>query len=677
MANRHFPHPSAPFEPADAVSTCLRVSIALTCLGAALISLRYEGPVFTWLFIGGGWPEEDALRVEHGAAWAFLGSIPLLFLRNGRPALVFLAVWTGLRAAAQSWDEVWHPELVPLDLAARALAPLGLLAICGNRRTLGTAILRVAVAATFLGHGLEALYGKPEFVDLLLAAGRKLLGLSIPESGARETLRAIGSLDLLVAASLLLPVRWRGIAAWAAFWGLLTAAARIVHLGWQNTPEALVRAVHAGAPLALFFAWRPVESGRSLMEPKAPRRMAASPAAFVAFLLAFAPLALGQQGKGTARIPAGTTPAHGRVVWTERPDTQATVSWSTGQGGSSHRVYYDVQPRRGQLASYAWQAEAAKNGRFTGGAPELYYHHAPLSGLKAGTTYHFVMVSDAAVSPEYHFVTAPSDDAPFRLIVGGDSRSDAAARRKMNALLAQALEKDKGILALCHGGDFMRTGTSLPDWAEWMGDHELTTAAGRMLPVLPVRGNHEKSGVQFDEVWNWPGGGLGKNYSATTIGSDLLLVTLNSNISTEGDQAKFLEKTLRENAKVRWQLAQYHRPAYPAVKSPGGGKEAWVPIFEKYNLDLACESDGHTIKRTVPIRNDKYDPTGVVYIGEGGLGVGQRTPDNDLWYLQPPGMCGKGHHYFLLSVEKEALRTKILLMDGSVFDESEIKPRRR
>ena len=654
----------------DPAAACLRVSVAMLCLGSALTSLRYEGPVFTWLFMGLGWSESAALRVEHGAALLLFASIPLVFWRRGAPALIFVSAWMAARAATQAWDEVWHPELVPFDLAARTLAPVGLLLLATQARA-GFALLRIAIAATFLGHGLEALYGKPEFVDLLLAAGRKLGGVAIPEAGAREALRAIGTLDLLVAAALLVPLRLRAVAAWAAFWGLLTAAARIVHLGWANTPEALVRVVHAGVPLALFLAWRPKpEPRRTLMETPIPRRLALSRAGLVLLLLAFSPIALGQEG--------ANKPIHGRVLWTERPDTQATVSWSTAQAGSGHRVYYDVQPRRGQLAAYAWKADAQKNGRFTGKGPELHYHHATIAGLRGSTTYHFVMAGEGGVSSEFHFVTAPSEDAPFRLLVGGDSRSNAEARRKMNGILAQALEKDPTILALWHGGDFMKTGTSLTEWAEWMGDHELTaTASGRMLPVLPVRGNHEKSGVQFDEVWNWPGGGLGKNYSATKLGPQALLVTLNTNVSTEGNQAAFLERTLQENAKVRWQLAGYHRPAYPAVKSPSAGKEAWVPIFEKHDLDLVCESDGHNIKRTVPIRNDQHDPTGVVYIGEGGLGVSQRTPDDDLWYLQPPGKCGKGHHYFLLTFEKEALRTKVVLMDGTVFDEYEMKPRRR
>jgi hypothetical protein len=672
--------------PPRAADTCLRIAVALFCLGAALPALRYEGPVFTYLFMYQGWSEAAAAGVEHAGAWLLLACLPLLLFRRAWPALLLISAWTAVRAAAQAYDEVWHPELIPAGQASRLLAPVAL-ALLASRATAGRVraaggVLRLAVAATFAGHGLEALYGRPEFVDFIITAGRKLGGVSVPEAAAREMLGAIGVVDLAVAAALALPCRLAPVALWAAFWGLVTAGARIVHLGWWNAPEALVRGVNSAVPLALFFAWRWAERRPRTEElrPAGPPlrvRPAFARAALLALLLTAGLGTLLAQDPSSRKVQ-GTAPFHARVIWSASPESQATVSWSTARAGTAHRVHYDLQPRRGLPAAYAFKTDAQKNGRFSGGSPELYYHHAVLTGLQPSTTYYFILASDGALSREYHFVTAPAEDLPFRLLAGGDSRSDARARRTMNGLLAKALSEDRSILALCHGGDFIRTGTSLAEWAEWLGDHELTvTPSGRMLPVLPTRGNHERTGVQFDEVWNWPGGGLGKNYYATRIGPQALMVTLNTNISTAGDQAAFLEKTLRENAKLRWQLAQYHRPAYPAVKTPSSGKEAWVPIFEKYNVDLVCEADGHNIKRTVPIRNDKHDPTGVVYIGEGGLGVSQRTPDDDLWYLQPPGKCGKGHHYYVLSFDKDALKTKTVLMNGAVFDEYELKPRKR
>ena len=40
----------------------------------------------------------------------------------------------------------------------------------------------------------------------------------------------------------------------------------------------------------------------------------------------------------------GTRPAQWRVVWTEQPATRATVSWSTAEAGSEHRVRYGPLP---------------------------------------------------------------------------------------------------------------------------------------------------------------------------------------------------------------------------------------------------------------------------------------------------------------------------------------------
>ena len=98
-------------------------------------------------------------------------------------------------------------------------------------------------------------------------------------------------------------------------------------------------------------------------------------------------------------------------------------------------------------------------------------------------------------------------------------------------------------------------------------------------------------------------------------------------------------------------------------------------MFDKYNVDLACESDGHCIKRTIPRRGDKADPTGVVYIGEGGLGGGQRPTKADLWDLQG-GVVGSQHHVMRLDFTNEELRIRAILLGGEVFDDHSLKVRK-
>jgi hypothetical protein len=364
----------------------------------------------------------------------------------------------------------------------------------------------------------------------------------------------------------------------------------------------------------------------------------------------------------------GTKPAQWRVVWTSDPATNATVSWSTADAGDKHVLHIESVDGKEK------RAVQAESGRYAGGDPELYYHHARLSELKPGTRYNVVMDSDGERSPPMYFVTAPSDDVPFSLLFGGDSRSGAKARREMNAMIAEMAAKNPQLLALVHGGDYVASGARLSQWSEWLSDHELTTGSdGRLLPIVPARGNHD-SGPPFNDVFGFPKDD--KNYYAVNLSPQVRLITLNSNISAGGDQAQWLDHELAESrGKNRWVLAQYHRPAYPAVKSPGSALQHWVPLFEKHNVDLVCEADGHVLKRTVPIRDGKHDPTGVVYVGEGGLGVGQRTPRSGLWYLEPPGMAAKGHHIQMLNFGPDKLLYEVVLLGGKVADRYEFSPR--
>ena len=83
-----------------------------------------------------------------------------------------------------------------------------------------------------------------------------------------------------------------------------------------------------------------------------------------------------------------------------------------------------------------------------------------------------------------------------------------------------------------------------------------------------------------------------------------LRLVLDTNVSIGGDQRTWLEQRLQEAQAGRWIIPHYHEPAYPAVKTPSAAREFWVPLFEQYGADLACESDGHILKRTVPLRAD-------------------------------------------------------------------------
>ncbi len=389
-------------------------------------------------------------------------------------------------------------------------------------------------------------------------------------------------------------------------------------------------------------------------------------AKLLAFLLVFA--ATAEQSHADATLE-GTNPVQWRLVWTTDPATSAMLSWNTVTPGKLHQVHL-----RQAESDEKTLVEAKRNGRYSAKSPTLFFHHARLTDLQPATKYFVVMESDGQRSPEMFFVTAPADDVPISLLFGADSRSGHEARRQMNTMLGQMLAESQTadrapILALAHGGDYIGDGRHLDQWSRWMSDHELTVSpAGQLLPIIPARGNHD-GGPLYNEIFAFPPEDA--NYYALDLGPQLRLVTLNTETSVSGDQRQWLETELAASRPgKRWLLAQYHRPAFPAVKMPWMNLMHWVPLFEKFDVDLVCEGDGHNIKRTVPIRDFKPDPTGIVYIGEGGLGVGQRTPKNHRWYLSSPqAKTGEGHHVQLLTLDREQLSCRVVLLGGKVFDE--------
>ena len=288
----------------------LRVAVAIMCWGLAakvlFITYSAETEIFEALYIvqlGHGtlfenaWTEEQAKAVDHNGAWYyFLAGLAIVIL----PAIV-----AGLRKAppthkfgemATRWGLYWQtPLLVAISLwtlliawgdatlsggfmadwavvahFARILTPIGLifwLAAAmqpselspGFKRKAfiltGETILRVGIAVTFFMHGLEAFFHNPHFIDLILLTDMNHFHLGLKQAAAEDVLTIIGIVDIVIAVAIVCG-RYRSIALWMAFWGILTAFSRVTALGWGKYPEILLRAAHAGAPLALFVYWQ-------------------------------------------------------------------------------------------------------------------------------------------------------------------------------------------------------------------------------------------------------------------------------------------------------------------------------------------------------------------------------------------------------------------------------------
>lgn len=655
----------SPRSPSRFAALALALVVLLQAAGLVLSAAREGTSLGTLMFVELGWSETLSLALERaGTLMAVVGCLLAVLVRRPTSRLVAASVASAwcLALALGEWKVAGAPyaEVSLPAHATRIAAPL-LLALWSRPAAMRW-VLRLSIALTFAVHGMEALGLHPRFIDYLLAADARIFGLGLEQAGAEVLLRLIGAHDLALAALVLTGRDFRRVLGWTALWGAITALSRVVQGGEGALHQTLIRTANAGLPLVLLLLSQRKSMNSPTLRMDGRLARAALPLALLVLL--------GMPFLACAQALSGPNPGHLRVVWTEDPAHRATVSWTTSAAGSTHEVYLDTVSRGGTLGAYARKVTANKVS--VGGAST---HHAVITELQPSTPYYFVVVSDGKASPERHFLTAPVDDRAFRLVSGGDSRTGIAERRKMNQLMAKLVEQDPGIIAFVHGGDYNAAANDWEEWDGWFADHALTfTSTGRVLPIIPTRGNHEGDGSMYNAVFNTPGT-AGGNYFVTKLGANVTLLTMDTTTSIGGNQTKWLEQQLQAAQAGRWIVPNYHHPAFPAVKTASGARQFWVPLFEKYNVDVALESDGHVLKRTLPIRGEKHDPTGVVYVGEGGLGVPQRTPSSQ-WYLKAPGMAKAAHHVQVLSFSPEKLVYEAKGMTGTIEDTYTFKPRR-
>lgn len=383
-------------------------------------------------------------------------------------------------------------------------------------------------------------------------------------------------------------------------------------------------------------------------------------------------------------LEAASAMEHLRLIWTEKPQTEAMIIWDSQKMTKGDRVWV-WEASEAKVDSAEKQETQKKEFSSTGTKAyskqetEYFFRHVPINGLKASTTYHLQAECDGDKSEVYTFMTAPEDERTFKLLYVGDSRTRAHVAKAISAQMAEMAHNDPEILAVIHGGDFANK-PILSDWKPWLDAWDQTTHAKtkRLLPLIPVVGNHERIGQSklYGEAYGYPGG-LGRYLYSCRLTPQFRIAVLNSEIPSTGEQETFLKSTLEQyqSEQVKWRLAAFHRPVYPAIKKPSVIKRL-VPLFEEFNLDLVLESDGHCVKRTLPIRGEKHDPSGVVYLGEGGYGAPQRKV-KDRWFLKEPGFATAADHLMSLRVSAESIDYLAIDTKGKVIDKKTFLPKPR
>lgn len=351
-----------------------------------------------------------------------------------------------------------------------------------------------------------------------------------------------------------------------------------------------------------------------------------------------------------------------RAMWRTDPSTSMVIGWQQFSGTDARILY---QPDDGGVER--WIVHYPDRCTEIRDMPTCF---ARLTGLRPDTRYRFVVRDNEGDSRVLYFHTAPANsDTPVTLLCGGDSRNNRSMRQRMNLLAARMQP-----LAILFSGD-MTDWSTVREWQEWLDDWQLTiTLDGRLIPIIPARGNHEPSNDLLTDLFDVPHPEV---WYSLGFGGDLLRVyTLNSMAPATGKQAEWLEHDLSVfGPAYTWRMVQYHHPIRPHQKRkrPQHAQyAAWADLFYRHNVQLVQESDAHVVKVTWPLRPDtgpgsregfiRDDNAGTIYLGEGGWGAPLRKADD----LKPwTRQAGSFNQFNWIRVSRDRMEIRIIDADAS------------
>lgn len=306
-----------------------------------------------------------------------------------------------------------------------------------------------------------------------------------------------------------------------------------------------------------------------------------------------------------------------------------------------------------------------------------YYVHAALTRLKPGRTYFYGVGHDGfdPAAPQFAgtigtFTTAPAHKAPFTFTAFGDQGVSYHALANDSLILGQnpSFHLHAGDIAYGDPAGQGKTSDTVFDSRTWDQFLAQTESVAKSVPWMVSFGNHDMeawyspNGYGGEEArWNLPDNGPDKKnlpgvYSF--VYGNTAIISLDPNdVSFEipanlgisgGTQTKWFEsqlKKFRAAKDIDFVVVFFHHCAYctSTAHASEGVRQEWVPLFDKYQVDLVINGHNHQYERTdvikgntvtkkLPIGGTAYPETeGVVYVTAGAAAAAStpsrpRTP---------------------------------------------------
>lgn len=370
----------------------------------------------------------------------------------------------------------------------------------------------------------------------------------------------------------------------------------------------------------------------------------------------------------TTAYPSSQTPDQVLLTWSSDPSTSMDIQWRTDTtvevGGLKYRESGSADIRTVEAEKIVMEDRLLMNDRF------INHFTANLRELKPGTTYQYLIEPQTEWSDKFSFSTAGNDDS-FSFLWFGDTHFSP----EYGEILKLANESHPDASFFSIAGDLVSDGLFRNQWDELL-EHSKGVISRK--PLMAVPGNHDNRaglGAQtYRDVFSYPKDGpVGvpkeQTYSFTYKNTLFLMIDGTSPIEAQTD---WIEKRLSET-KASWKIAMFHFPPYNWEEPYVNIQKAWVPLFDKYAVDMVFGGHTHYYMRSKPMKNgqvvDSYK-NGTAYIISISLPTRPHEITNEP-YAETINTNGQLYQYIKIVGDK--LFYQSVNIENKIIDSFEIK----
>ena len=297
------------------------------------------------------------------------------------------------------------------------------------------------------------------------------------------------------------------------------------------------------------------------------------------------------------QCPSHTEPDQVLLTWSSSPQTSIDVQWRTAPTVTQGEVKYWIEGTTDTLTTKASLQQIQDRMLFN----DRYVNRftAQLTNLRAGTHYGYRVGAGLGWSTVRSFQTEAAKTQDFTYVWFGDTHCFPDSGKLVS--LADKNNKDAAFYSIA--GDIVSTGLNRDDWDHLFGySHDVFSRK----PLMPVPGNHDRQdglGAQlyydlFSLPKNGPRGVDPESSYAFEYGNALFIMI---DATSEVDaHTPWIEEKLA-NTKATWKFVMFHFPPYNFEEPYLDIQQAWVPLFDKYHVDMVLGGHIHYYMRSNPM----------------------------------------------------------------------------